>query len=382
MDHRSRATDVNVRRDKIAVAGHSATTATVSSLSVARARALTKPASSRAAHSFFRRRRREEGEGNSAACARSSKLTPAIDLKPSSYGRAPASTLSQRKLYHRRPHRSRHSGPGDGPVGRLRHPNPIQCALFATSVAFSQHSASPQIRAPHSIEAKSEGGTSRQFHPHDARLKSPSVRKRRRTPPPRKRLSRSYGCGSGDAKWNPRAIAPKASSNGKWTILGNRPGGDSPQTRLYCRFFAAAVITTAKHRARQRASTDANIPSRSASTLFASAQAATRRREFAFRNGTNQTASEIGLQRALLTVLAPAASPPQKGSDMMPCSPHAAFNLLQILQSKLSCSGDCLQRRTVGTKPPRNCRFTLPFLFPMVLRTFLSFAPQNIRASP
>jgi len=305
-------TDVKVRRDKnrMSAPGISDNGTGLVSL-VALARALHEARIKPQRTILFVADVGEEGEGNlrgmrALVNAYRDRLKAVIVMDGSGIDHVTTKALASRRI------EAVISGPGGHSWSDFGIPNPIN-ALVRASVRFLNTRVPSNPRTTFNL-GQIEGGTSVNSIPHEARLK---VDIRSESEDELLRLETALReCTAAGVRDEMESAHDRSKGKLEWKvdILGNRPGGELAGDSPLLAALRAADDYTANTSRPERASTDANIPLSLGIDAIAIGAGGNGGGAHSLQEWYEPTGREIGLQRALLTVLGASGLAAQKGS--------------------------------------------------------------------
>jgi len=305
-------TDVKVRRDKnrMSAPGISDNGTGLVSL-VALARALHEARIKPQRTIFFVADVGEEGEGNlrgmrALVDAYRDRLKAVVVMDGSGIDHVTTKALASRRI------EAVISGPGGHSWSDFGIPNPIN-ALVRASVRFLNTRVPANPRTTFNL-GQIEGGTSVNSIPHEARLK---VDIRSEGEDELLRLETALReCMAAGVRDEMDSARDRSKGKLEWKvdILGNRPGGELAADSPLLAALRAADDYTANTSRPERASTDANIPLSLGIDAIAIGAGGNGGGAHSLQEWYEPTGREIGLQRALLTVLGASGIAAQKGS--------------------------------------------------------------------
>jgi len=203
------------------------------------------------------------------------------------------------------------SGPGGHSWSDFGIPNPIN-ALVRASVRFLNTRIPANPRTTFNL-GQIEGGTSVNSIPHEARLK---VDIRSESEEELLRLENALReCMAAGVRDETESARDRSKGKLEWKvdILGNRPGGELAADSPLLAALRAADDYTANTSRPERASTDANIPLSLGIDAIAIGAGGNGGGAHSLQEWYEPTGREIGLQRALLTVLGASGIVTEKG---------------------------------------------------------------------
>jgi len=305
-------TDVKVRRDKnrMSAPGISDNGTGLVSL-VALARALHEARIQPQRTVLFVADVGEEGEGNlrgmrALVDAYRDRLKAVVVMDGSGIDHVTTKALASRRI------EAVISGPGGHSWSDFGIPNPIN-ALVRASVRFLNTRVPANPRTTFNL-GQIEGGTSVNSIPHEARLK---VDIRSEGEDELLRLETALReCMAAGVRDEMDSARDRSKGKLEWKvdILGNRPGGELAADSPLLAALRAADDYTANTSRPERASTDANIPLSLGIDAIAIGAGGNGGGAHSLQEWYEPTGREIGLQRALLTVLGASGIAAQKGS--------------------------------------------------------------------
>jgi len=253
----------------------------------------------------------EEGEGNlrgmrALVDAYKPRLKAVIVLDGSGTDHVTTKALASRRL------EAVITGPGGHSWSDFGMPNPIN-ALVRASVRFLNTRVPANPRTTFNL-GQIEGGTSVNSIPHEARLK---VDIRSESEDELLRLETALReCMAAGVRDEMESARDRSKGKLEWKvdILGNRPGGELAADSPLLAALRAADDYTANTSRPERASTDANIPLSLGIDAIAIGAGGNGGGAHSLQEWYEPTGREIGLQRALLTVLGASGLAAQKGS--------------------------------------------------------------------
>jgi len=304
-------TDVKVRRDKnrMTAPGISDNGTGLVSL-VAMARALHESRIKPQRTILFAADVGEEGEGNlrgmrALVDAYRDRLKAVIVLDGSGIDHVTTKALASRRI------EAVITGPGGHSWSDFGIPNPIN-ALVRASVRFLNTRVPANPRTTFNL-GQIEGGTSVNSIPHEARLK---VDIRSESEDELLRLETALReCMAAGVRDEMESARDRSKGKLEWKvdILGNRPGGELAADSPLLAALRAADDYTANSSRPERASTDANIPLSLGIDAIAIGAGGNGGGAHSLQEWYEPTGREIGLQRALLTVLGASGIITEKG---------------------------------------------------------------------
>jgi len=304
-------TDVKVRRDKnrMTAPGISDNGTGLVSL-VAMARALHESRIKPQRTILFAADVGEEGEGNlrgmrALVDAYRDRLKAVIVLDGSGIDHVTTKALASRRI------EAVITGPGGHSWSDFGIPNPIN-ALVRASVRFLNTRVPANPRTTFNL-GQIEGGTSVNSIPHEARLK---VDIRSESEDELLRLETALReCTAAGVRDEMESARDRSKGKLEWKvdILGNRPGGELAADSPLLAALRAADDFTANSSRPERASTDANIPLSLGVDAIAIGAGGNGGGAHSLQEWYEPTGREIGLQRALLTVLGVSGIITEKG---------------------------------------------------------------------
>ena len=304
-------TDVKVRRDKnrMSAPGISDNGTGLVSL-VALARALHEARMKPQRTLLFVADVGEEGEGNlrgmrALVDAYRDRLKAVIVMDGSGTDHVTTKALASRRI------EAVISGPGGHSWSDFGIPNPIN-ALVRASVRFLNTRVPANPRTTFNL-GQIEGGTSVNSIPHEARLK---VDIRSESEDELLRLETALReCMAAGVRDEMESARDRSKGKLEWKvdILGNRPGGELAADSPLLAALRAADDYTANTSRPERASTDANIPLSLGIDAIAIGAGGNGGGAHSLQEWYEPTGREIGLQRALLTVLGASGIVTEKG---------------------------------------------------------------------
>ncbi len=304
-------TDVKVRRDKnrMSAPGISDNGTGLVSL-VALARALHEARIKPQRTILFVADVGEEGEGNlrgmrALVNAYRDRLKAVIVMDGSGIDHVTTKALASRRI------EAVISGPGGHSWSDFGIPNPIN-ALVRASVRFLNTRVPANPRTTFNL-GQIEGGTSVNSIPHEARLK---VDIRSESEDELLRLETALReCTAAGVRDEMESAHDRSKGKLEWKvdILGNRPGGELAGDSPLLAALRAADDYTANTSRPERASTDANIPLSLGIDAIAIGAGGNGGGAHSLQEWYEPTGREIGLQRALLTVLGASGIVTEKG---------------------------------------------------------------------
>ncbi len=304
-------TDVKVRRDKnrMSAPGISDNGTGLVSL-VALARALHEARIKPQRTILFVADVGEEGEGNlrgmrALVNAYRDRLKAVIVMDGSGIDHVTTKALASRRI------EAVISGPGGHSWSDFGIPNPIN-ALVRASVRFLNTRVPSNPRTTFNL-GQIEGGTSVNSIPHEARLK---VDIRSESEDELLRLETALReCTAAGVRDEMESAHDRSKGKLEWKvdILGNRPGGELAGDSPLLAALRAADDYTANTSRPERASTDANIPLSLGIDAIAIGAGGNGGGAHSLQEWYEPTGREIGLQRALLTVLGASGIVTEKG---------------------------------------------------------------------
>jgi acetylornithine deacetylase/succinyl-diaminopimelate desuccinylase-like protein len=304
-------TDVKVRRDKdrMSAPGISDNGTGLVSL-VALARALHEARIKPQRTVLFVADVGEEGEGNlrgmrALVDAYRDRLKAVIVLDGSGIDHVTTKALASRRI------EAVISGPGGHSWSDFGIPNPIN-ALVRGSVRFLNTRVPANPRTTFNL-GQIDGGTSVNSIPHEARLK---VDIRSESEDELLRLETALReCMAAGVRDEMESARDRSKGKLEWKvdILGNRPGGELAADSPLLAALRAADDYTANTSRPERASTDANIPLSLGIDAIAIGAGGNGGGAHSLQEWYEPTGREIGLQRALLTVLGASGIVTEKG---------------------------------------------------------------------
>jgi tripeptide aminopeptidase len=242
----------------------------------------------------------EEGEGNlrgmrALVDAYKSKLKAAIVLDGSGTDHVTTKALASRRL------EVLISGPGGHSWSDFGMPNPIN-ALVRGSVRFINTRVPVSPRTTFNL-GQVEGGTSVNSVPHEARLKvdirSESEEELAKL---ESALRESISAGVRDEMESPRDRS-KGRLEWKVDLLGSRPGGELPADSPLLAALRAADAYVGNQSRIERSSTDANIPLSNGIDAVSIGAGGSGGGAHSLQEWYEPAGREMGLKRALLTLL-------------------------------------------------------------------------------
>jgi tripeptide aminopeptidase len=242
----------------------------------------------------------EEGEGNlrgmrALVDAYKSKLKAAIVLDGSGTDHVTTKALASRRL------EVLISGPGGHSWSDFGMPNPIN-ALVRGSVRFINTRVPVSPRTTFNL-GQVEGGTSVNSVPHEARLKvdirSESEEELAKL---ESALRESISAGVRDEMESPRDRS-KGRLEWKVDLLGSRPGGELPADSTLLAALRAADAYVGNQSRIERSSTDANIPLSNGIDAVSIGAGGSGGGAHSLQEWYEPAGREMGLKRALLTLL-------------------------------------------------------------------------------
>jgi acetylornithine deacetylase/succinyl-diaminopimelate desuccinylase-like protein len=304
-------TDVKVRRDKnrMTAPGISDNGTGLVSL-VAMARALHESRIKPQRTILFAADVGEEGEGNlrgmrALVDAYRDRLKAVIVLDGSGIDHVTTKALASRRI------EAVITGPGGHSWSDFGIPNPIN-ALVRASVRFLNTRVPANPRTTFNL-GQIEGGTSVNSIPHEARLK---VDIRSESEDELLRLETALReCTAAGVRDEMESARDRSKGKLEWKvdILGNRPGGELAADSPLLAALRAADDFTANSSRPERASTDANVPLSLGVDAIAIGAGGNGGGAHSLQEWYEPTGREIGLQRALLTVLGVSGIITEKG---------------------------------------------------------------------
>src|SRR2546426_1864677 len=242
----------------------------------------------------------EEGEGNlrgmrALVDAYRDRLKAVIVMDGSGTDHVTTKALASRRI------EAVISGPGGHSWSDFGIPNPIN-ALVRASVRFLNTRVPANPRTTFNL-GQIEGGTSVNSIPHEARLK---VDIRSESEDELLRLETALReCMAAGVRDEMESALDRSKGKLEWKvdILGNRPGGELAADSPLLAALRAADDYTANTSRPERASTDANIPLSLGIDAIAIGAGGNGGGAHSLQEWYEPTGREIGLQRALLTVL-------------------------------------------------------------------------------
>jgi len=252
----------------------------------------------------------EEGEGNlrgmrALVDAYRDRLKAVIVLDGSGIDHVTTKALASRRI------EAVISGPGGHSWSDFGIPNPIN-ALVRASVRFLNTRVPANPRTTFNL-GQIEGGTSVNSIPHEARLK---VDIRSESEEELLRLETALReCMAAGVRDETESARDRSKGKLEWKvdILGNRPGGELAADSPLLAALRAADDYTANTSRPERASTDANIPLSLGIDAIAIGAGGNGGGAHSLQEWYEPTGREIGLQRALLTVLGASGIVTEKG---------------------------------------------------------------------
>src|SRR5258706_7601716 len=252
----------------------------------------------------------EEGEGNLRGMralidAYKPKLKAVIVLDGSGTDHVTTKALASRRV------EATITGPGGHSWSDFGMPNPIN-ALVRASVRFINTRVPANPRTTFNL-GQIEGGTSVNSIPHEARLK---VDIRSESEDELLRLETALReCTAAGVRDEMESAHDRSKGKLEWKvdILGNRPGGEIAGDSPLLPALRAADNYTANTSRPERASTDANIPLSLGIDAIAIGAGGNGGGAHSLQEWYEPTGREIGLQRALLTVLGASGIVTEKG---------------------------------------------------------------------
>jgi acetylornithine deacetylase/succinyl-diaminopimelate desuccinylase-like protein len=252
----------------------------------------------------------EEGEGNlrgmrALVDAYRDRLKAVIVLDGSGIDHVTTKALASRRI------EAVISGPGGHSWSDFGIPNPIN-ALVRASVRFLNTRVPANPRTTFNL-GQIEGGTSVNSIPHEARLK---VDIRSESEEELLRLENALReCMAAGVRDEMESARDRSKGKLEWKvdILGNRPGGELAADSPLLAALRAADDYTANTSRPERASTDANIPLSLGIDAIAIGAGGNGGGAHSLQEWYEPTGREIGLQRALLTVLGASGIVTEKG---------------------------------------------------------------------
>jgi acetylornithine deacetylase/succinyl-diaminopimelate desuccinylase-like protein len=242
----------------------------------------------------------EEGEGNLRGMralveAYRSKLKAVVVLDGSGTDHVTTKALASRRL------EALITGPGGHSWSDFGMPNPIN-ALVRGSVRFINTKVPPTPRTTFNI-GQLEGGTSVNSIPHEARLK---VDIRSESDDELVRLEAALReCMAAGVRDEMESARDRSKGKLEWKVelLGSRPGGElKPDSPLLAALHAADEFVGNQSRV-ERSSTDANIPLSLGIDAIAIGAGGNGGGAHSLQEWYDSAGRELGLRRALLTVL-------------------------------------------------------------------------------
>lgn len=205
------------------------------------------------------------------------------------------------------------TGPGGHSWSDFGIPNPIS-ALVRASVRFLNTRVPNNPRTTFNL-GQIEGGTSVNSIPHDARLK---VDIRSESEDELLRLENALReCMAAGVRDEMESARDRSKGKLEWKvdILGNRPGGELPSDSPLLASLRAADEYTGNSSRLERASTDANIPLSLGIAAIAIGAGGNGGGAHSLQEWYEPAGREIGLQRALLTILGASGVVSEKGKS-------------------------------------------------------------------
>jgi tripeptide aminopeptidase len=253
----------------------------------------------------------EEGEGNlrgmrALVDAYRAKLRAVIVLDGSSTDHVTSKALASRRL------EVVITGPGGHSWSDFGMPNPIN-ALVRGALRFINSKVPNTPRTTFNL-GQVEGGTSVNSIPHEARLKV-DLRSESEDEIVRLEIAfrESMGAGVKDEMDNARDRT-KGHLDWKINVIGSRPGGELAADSPLLTALRAADEYVGNQSRIERSSTDANIPLSLGIDAIAIGAGGNGGGAHSLQEWYEPAAREIGLRRALLTLLGVAGVVPEKGS--------------------------------------------------------------------
>ncbi|HLZ12745.1 MAG TPA: M20/M25/M40 family metallo-hydrolase [Candidatus Acidoferrum sp.] len=252
----------------------------------------------------------EEGEGNlrgmrALVDAYRDRLKSVVVLDGSGIEHVTTKALASRRI------EAVISGPGGHSWSDFGIPNPIS-ALVRASVRFLNTRVPANPRTTFNL-GEIEGGTSVNSIPHEARLK---VDIRSESEDELLRLETALReCMAAGVRDEMESARDRSKGKLEWKvdILGNRPGGELAADSPLLAALRAADDYTANSSRVERASTDANIPLSLGIDAIAIGAGGNGGGAHSLQEWYEPGGREIGLQRALLTVLGASGIVAEKG---------------------------------------------------------------------
>ena len=242
----------------------------------------------------------EEGEGNLRGMRAlvndyRSKLKSILVLDGSSIDHVTTKALASRRL------EVLITGPGGHSWSDFGLPNPIN-ALIRGSVRFINTKVPPAPRTTFNL-GQIEGGTSVNSIPHEARLK---VDIRSESEDELAKLENALReCISAGVRDEMEAVRDRSKGKLEWKVelLGSRPGGELPPSSPLLAALRAADEYLGNQSRVERSSTDANIPLSTGIDAISIGAGGSGGGAHSLQEWYEPAGRELGLKRALLTIL-------------------------------------------------------------------------------
>jgi acetylornithine deacetylase/succinyl-diaminopimelate desuccinylase-like protein len=252
----------------------------------------------------------EEGEGNlrgmrALVDAYRDKLKAVIVLDGSGTDHVTTKALASRRM------EAVITGPGGHSWSDFGIPNPIN-ALVRSSVRFLNTRVPANPRTTFNL-GEIQGGTSVNSIPHEARLK---VDVRSESEDELLRLENALReCMAAGVRDEMESARDRSKGKLEWKVdtLGSRPGGELSNDSPLLAALRAADDYVSNTSRMERASTDANIPLSLGIDAIAIGAGGNGGGAHSLQEWYEPAGREIGLQRALLTVLGASGIAPEKG---------------------------------------------------------------------
>jgi len=242
----------------------------------------------------------EEGEGNlrgmrALVDAYRSKLKSILVLDGSSVDHVTTKALASRRL------EVLITGPGGHSWSDFGLPNPIN-ALIRGAVRFINTKVPPAPRTTFNL-GQIEGGTSVNAIPHEARLK---VDIRSESEDELAKLENALReCVSAGVRDEMESVRDRSRGKLEWKVelLGSRPGGELPTNSPLLASLRAADEYLGNQSRVERSSTDANIPLSNGIDAISIGAGGSGGGAHSLQEWYEPAGRELGLKRALLTIL-------------------------------------------------------------------------------